>query len=469
VRYVSTRGEAPVLGFEDVLLTGLARDGGLYVPESWPEFSAAEIRAMAGKSYREIALEVMMPFVGDAIDRPAMAEMVDRAYDSFDHRAVVPLRQIGDNDWLLELFHGPTLAFKDVAMQLLGRLFDHVLSRRGERVTIVGATSGDTGSAAIEGCRGRDAIDIFILYPHGRVSDIQRRQMTTTGDPNVHCIALDGTFDDCQDLLKALFNDGGFRDRLRLSAVNSINWARVMAQIVYYFAAAVRLGGPDRPMAFTVPTGNFGDIFAGYAAQRMGLPIQLLRVATNRNDILARFFSSGDYRMGEVSPTMSPSMDIQISSNFERLLFDLCDRDGTAVHTKMAAFKQSGAFSVDPEQLATARQVFDAHRVDEDETLDTISESYRAAGLLIDPHTAIGIKAAAVKRPDPTIPMISLATAHPAKFPESVARAVGLRPRLPARLAGLLERDENRVRLGNDFDAVRRFISDNARILRNGS
>jgi len=466
VRYVSTRGEAPVLGFEDVLLTGLARDGGLYVPESWPEFSAAEIKAMAAKSYREIALDVMMPFVGDAVERSAMAAMIDGAYDSFDHRAVVPLRQIGDNDWLLELFHGPTLAFKDVAMQLLGRLFDHVLSSRGERVTIVGATSGDTGSAAIEGCRGRDAIDIFIIYPHGRVSDIQRRQMTTTGDPNVHCIALDGTFDDCQDLLKALFNDGTFRDQARLSAVNSINWARVMAQIVYYFAAAVRLGGPERPMAFTVPTGNFGDIFAGYAARRMGLPIQLLRVATNRNDILARFFNSGDYRMGEVSPTMSPSMDIQISSNFERLLFELCGRDGTAVHTKMASFKQTGAFSVDAGQLAAARQVFDAYSVDEDATLDTISAVYREAGLLIDPHTAVGITASAADRPDPAVPMISFATAHPAKFPESVARAVGLRPRLPARLAGLLERTESRVRLGNDFNAVRQFITANARIMR---
>ena len=466
MRYVSTRGEAPVLGFEDVLLTGLARDGGLYVPESWPEFSAAEIKAMAAKSYREIALDVMMPFVGDAVERSAMAAMIDGAYDSFDHRAVVPLRQIGDNDWLLELFHGPTLAFKDVAMQLLGRLFDHVLSSRGERVTIVGATSGDTGSAAIEGCRGRDAIDIFIIYPHGRVSDIQRRQMTTTGDPNVHCIALDGTFDDCQDLLKALFNDGTFRDQARLSAVNSINWARVMAQIVYYFAAAVRLGGPERPMAFTVPTGNFGDIFAGYAARRMGLPIQLLRVATNRNDILARFFNSGDYRMGEVSPTMSPSMDIQISSNFERLLFELCGRDGTAVHTKMASFKQTGAFSVDAGQLAAARQVFDAYSVDEDATLDTISAVYREAGLLIDPHTAVGITASAADRPDPAVPMISFATAHPAKFPESVARAVGLRPRLPARLAGLLERTESRVRLGNDFNAVRQFITANARIMR---
>jgi len=464
VRYVSTRGRAPVLGFEAVLLAGLARDGGLYVPEAWPALDRARLAAFAGRPYHEVAAEVMTPFVAGAIPSADFAGMVREAYSAFAHPAVAPLNQIGVNDWVLELFHGPTLAFKDFALQLLGRLLDHVLRRRGERVTVVGATSGDTGSAAIEACRGRDAIDIFILHPHGRVSEVQRRQMTTVVDANVHNIAVDGTFDDCQALVKAMFNDLPFRDALRLSAVNSINWARVMAQIVYYITAAVALGAPHRSVSFCVPTGNFGDVFAGYAAGRMGLPIERLVVATNRNDILARFFASGDYRTGKVEPTISPSMDIQVSSNFERLLFDLCGRDGAAVAAYMQELIAAGGFRVGANQMAEARVLFDAARIDEAETSATIADVMQRTGWLADPHTAVGVAAARHRRGDPAVPMVTLATAHPAKFPAAVAQACGIRPALPPSLAAVMQRAERCERLPNDLARVEAYVRERSRV-----
>ena len=464
MRYVSTRGRAPALSFEDALLAGLARDGGLYVPEAWPGLDAKALAAFAGRPYHEVATAVMLPFLGGAIRDAEFAALVQDAYATFDHPAVAPLVQLGPADWVLELFHGPTLAFKDVALQVLGRLFDHVLTRRGARVTIVGATSGDTGSAAIEACRGREAVEVFILHPYGRVSEVQRRQMTTVADANVHNIAIDGTFDDCQALVKAMFNDQPFRDRLQLSAVNSINWARVMAQIVYYVTAAVALGGPARKVAFSVPTGNFGDIFAGYAAAQMGLPIERLIVATNRNDILARFFQGGEYRMGEVAPTMSPSMDIQVSSNFERLLFELCQRDGGAVESYMRDFAAGGGFKVNQGELAAARERFVGCRVDEAETARTIARIYAETGWLPDPHTAVGLAAARRHRPDPSVPLVTLATAHPAKFPAAVEQSSGVRPALPARLAPVMERVERYERLPNDLRTVQTFITSRARL-----
>ena len=454
LRYISTRGDAPALGFEDVLLTGLARDGGLYLPETWPTFSAAEIEAMSGLSYADLALKVMSPFVGDDIPEAEFAKMIKEAYAGFDHQAVAPLRQLDHNEWLMELFHGPTLAFKDFALQLLGRLLDRTLTKRGSRATIVGATSGDTGSAAIEACRDRDAIDIFILHPKGRVSEVQRRQMTTVTSANVHNIAIEGTFDDCQAMVKAMFNNLEFRDEMKLSAVNSINWARVMAQIVYYFHAGVALGAPHREMTFSVPTGNFGDVFAGYCARQMGLPIKQLIVATNRNDILARFFQTGSYSKGTVLPTMSPSMDIQVSSNFERLLFDMVDRDGDRIRALMAALDQSGEFDVDADRLAESQKLFTGLAVDEEQTLNVIRQVGESTGTAVDPHSAIGVAAGRVARRDPTSPLVSLATAHPAKFPDSVEKATGQRPTLPASLADLLEREERYEVLPNDLGAV---------------
>ena len=463
MRYVSTRGAAPVLGFEDVLLAGLARDGGLYVPESWPQFSADDWRKLKGLSYADLAVAVMAPFIGGAIPRAEFSRLVHDAYAGFSHRAVTPLRQSGTEEWVLELFHGPTLAFKDCALQLLGRLFDHVLAKRKARVTIVGATSGDTGSAAIEACRGRDAADIFILFPHGRVSEIQRRQMTTVGEANVHAIAVQGTFDDCQAMVKAMFDDAAFRDRHHLSAVNSINWARVMAQIVYYVQAALALGAPDRAVSFAVPTGNFGDIFAGYAAKQMGLPIANLCIATNTNDILARFLETGAYEMGSVVPTLSPSMDIQVSSNFERLLFDLCGRDGAGIAGRMGSLKQSGAFRVPPDQLKAMRALFSAARVSEDETLATMAREWRETGVLVDPHSAVGLAAGRHVRGASEEPWVHLATAHPAKFPDAVERATGERPPLPPHMAGLLTRPERYDVLGNDLATVQAYIAGRAR------
>ena len=464
MRYVSTRGRAPVLGFEEVLLAGLARDGGLYVPETWPTLNAEVLKGFAGRPYHEVAVAVMTPFVEGTIPNGEFANLVREAYAGFGHSAVAPLMQLDGNDWVLELFHGPTLAFKDFALQLLGRLLDHVLRHRRERVTVVGATSGDTGSAAIEACRGRDAIDIFILHPAGRVSEVQRRQMTTVQDANVHNIAIDGTFDDCQALVKAMFNDLPFRDALRLSAVNSINWARVMAQIVYYVTAAVALGAPYRSVAFSVPTGNFGDVFAGYAAHAMGLPVERLIVATNRNDILARFFAGGDYRVGEVVPTISPSMDIQVSSNFERLLFDLCGRDGTTVETYMQELGASGGFRVSANQLASARRLFEACRVDEAETKATIAAVQHASGWLADPHTAVGLAAAKHRRGSAATPMITLATAHPAKFPDAVEQAAGIRPALPARMASLMQSSERYDRLPNDVGRIEAYVRERSRV-----
>ena len=464
LRYVSTRGGAAAQDFTGVLMAGLASDGGLYLPEAWPQLAPADWQALAGKPYAEAAFRVLRPFTAGALDDAVLARLTAEAYAQFDHAAVCPLVQIAPSRWLLELFHGPTLAFKDVAMQLLGRLFDHVLTARGERMTIVGATSGDTGSAAIEACRGRDAIDIFILHPHERTSEVQRRQMTCVTDGNVHNIAVRGTFDDCQALVKAMFNDAPFRERMRLSAVNSINWARVMAQVVYYATAAVALGGPARPVRFSVPTGNFGDVFAGYTAARMGLPVAGLTVATNRNDILARVFASGSYRKGEVSRTMSPSMDIQVSSNFERLLFDACGRDGAKVAALMQGLDADGGFELGS-LLQQAAPLFTAAAVDEAETLETIAATHRSTGRLIDPHTAVGV-AAAERTAEDAVPMVVLSTAHPAKFPDAVERATGLRPPLPERLADLYERPERYEVLDADLAQIQAHVAQRARIVR---
>ncbi|MDD9876042.1 MAG: threonine synthase [Magnetovibrio sp.] len=464
MHYVSTRGENAGLTFDDVLLAGLARDGGLYVPEEWPAFGAAEIAAWKDLSYVELAMKVMTPFVGDALAEAELRRIVTDAYSHFDTPEVAPLKPIGHNEWLMELFHGPTLAFKDVALQFLGPLFDHVLAARGERICIVGATSGDTGSAAIEACRDRDNIDIFILYPHERVSEVQRRQMTTVGAANVHTIALEGTFDDCQDAVKALFNDIPFRDRMKLSAVNSINWARIMAQIVYYFWGALKVGGPETPVTFAVPTGNFGNVFAGYAAAQMGLPVKQLIVGSNANDILTRFFETGAMKIGQVVPTISPSMDIQISSNFERLLHELYRRDGAKVAQTMATFRDEGRFAVEAEVLAAARELFDGGRFDDEQTRILIDAHYVATDELLDPHTAVGLSAGRALRKDTAVPMIALATAHPAKFPDAVEDATYRRPDLPAHLADLYERDERINVLANDLDAVRAFIEDRVEV-----
>lgn len=458
MKYVSTRGEAPVLAFDDVLLAGLAEDGGLYVPEEWPQFFADDLTAMAGRSYAEIAFQVIRPFVGGTIADADLERMTDETYAGFDHPAVAPLKQIGTNDWLMELFQGPTLAFKDFALQLVGRMFAHVLEARGERVTIVGATSGDTGSAAIEACRDQENIDIFILFPEGRVSPVQQRQMTTVESANVHAIAVDGTFDDCQDLVKGMFNDAQFRKAQNLSAVNSINWARVMIQIVYYVVAAVRLGAPERQVSFAVPTGNFGNVFAGWAAWKCGLPIDRLVVGTNSNDILCRFFETGEMKMSGVEPTLSPSMDIQVSSNFERLLFDMLGGDGAAVRDWIDEFRKSGVVSVDDSRLAAAREKFSAARLDDDGTQRVIREMFETTGELLDPHSAIGVDAARQCRGDKAVPMVALATAHPAKFPAAVAAATGIHPALPERMSDLFDREETFDTLPNDIGAVQDFV-----------
>jgi threonine synthase len=462
MRYVSTRGEAPELGFCDALLTGLARDGGLYVPAEWPQFSAADIRAMRGLSYADLAIKVLTPYLGGEIDAATFARIVREAYAAFDHPAVCPLVQIGADRFVLELFHGPTLAFKDVAMQLLARLMDHVLSERGQRATIAGATSGDTGGAAIEAFGGRDRTDIFILFPERRVSQVQQRQMTTSPHANVHALAVEGNFDDCQALVKDMFNDHAFRDRLALSGVNSINWARIMAQIVYYFSSALSLGAPDRPVSFTVPTGNFGDIFAGYAAKRMGLPVERLVIATNDNDILARTFETGTYEMRGVVATSSPSMDIQVSSNFERLLFEAAGRDAAMVKRYMDGLKQSGAFTIDPAPLARVRAEFAAGRSDMATTAATIRDVLAQCGYLADPHTAAGLHVADSIE-NSAASMIVLATAHPAKFPAAVLDASGIEPKLPSRLSDLMTRKENFTVLPSSSKMVKDYISRHSR------
>lgn len=460
VEYVSTRGKAPLLPFDDVLLAGLARDGGLYVPETWPLLSADDIRAFQGMSYADLAVRVMSPFIGGTIPEADFADLVKEAYLGFSHPAVAPLKELNRNDWLLELFHGPTLAFKDYAMQLLGRLFDYVLTRRGQKALIVGATSGDTGSAAIEAFRDRAATQIVILHPKGRVSEVQRRQMTTVGSANVYNLAIEGTFDDCQDLVKAMFNDLAFRDEMALSGVNSINWARIMAQIVYYFAAASALGAPDREVAFSVPSGNFGNVFAGYAAARMGLPIAQLVVGSNRNDILAQFFRTATMTIGSVEPTLSPSMDIQISSNFERLLFELHKRNGAEIVTLMENFRKDGRLQVADDVWRTARTLFDGASFDDTATTATIARVYAETGELLDPHSAIGVAAGREARKYPAVPMVSLATAHPAKFPDAVKAASGLHPALPAALADLFERKERYHVLPNESETVKAFVRD---------
>jgi len=465
MKYMSTRGEAPVIGFADALLAGLARDGGLYVPEVWPHFSAAEIRAMRGLSYPELAVRLLTPFLGGEVSPQVFERLAREAYATFRHEAVCPIVQLGANTFVLELFHGPTLAFKDVAMQLLARLMDHVLAERGQRATIAGATSGDTGGAAIDAFAGRDRTDIFILFPHGRVSPVQQRQMTTHTASNVHALAVEGNFDDCQGLVKDMFNDHGFRDRVALSGVNSINWARIMAQIVYYFSSAISLGSPDRPVSFTVPTGNFGDIFAGYAAKRMGLPIERLVIATNDNDILARTLSSGEYRMQGVVETTSPSMDIQISSNFERLLFEAGGRDAGMVRSYMGGLKQSGAFTIDPEALSRVRAEFDAGRTTVAEAAETIRATLEANGYLLDPHTATALHVARRQAASQT-PMIVLATAHPAKFPAAVEAACGVVPALPDWLAGMMDAEERYTVLPSDLKMVEDYISRRARATR---
>jgi threonine synthase len=467
VLHISTRGEAPALSFCDALLAGLARDGGLYVPESYPRLSQDEIASFAGKPYASVAKTVMGALVGGEIPQAALDGMIDAAYAGFRHPAVCPLVQIGDNLFVQELFHGPTLAFKDVAMQLLGRMMDHVLTERGQRATIVGATSGDTGGAAIEAFRGLSQVDIFILYPHGRVSEVQRRQMTTVDAPNVHALAINGDFDDCQALVKAMFNHHAFRDELRLSGVNSINWGRIAAQVVYYFTAAASLGAPGRPVSFSVPTGNFGDVLAGWVAKRMGLPIERLVVATNINDILVRTVHTGAYQATGVTPTTSPSMDIQVSSNFERLLFEVHGRDGAAIRHMMGSLAQSKRFDVEPGPLDAIRGEFDAVAVSEDATAGEIAAVWQQAGYLLDPHTAIGVDAARRGlEGDPRTPMVVLGTAHPAKFPDAVRAASGVHPALPAHLSDLLERKELFTRLPNLQGDVERFIRGKARAVR---
>ncbi len=458
MRYISTRGMAPARDFSDVLLAGLAEDGGLFVPEAWPHFSPADFRAMRGLSYADLATRVMQPFAGDAIGFADLSRICREAYADFGHPAVVPLVQLESHLFVQELFHGPTLAFKDMAMQVLGRLFDHVLTRRDARVTIVGATSGDTGSAAIEACAGRERVDIMILHPHGRTSAVQRRQMTTVTAANVGNIAIEGTFDDCQDLVKAMFADAPFRREMRLSAVNSINWARIAAQIPYYIAAALALGAPDREVAFSVPTGNFGNVLAAWAARRMGLPMARLIVGSNRNDILTRFLNGNDMSMRPVEPSLSPSMDIQVSSNFERLLFELLDRDAGLTRETVQSFRTSGRMPVADPVWHRARTLFHGFRLDDPGTEAEMRRLHQSTGYLADPHTAIGVAAARAIGCHGGVPIVAMATAHPAKFPDAVERATGIHPPLPPRMADLFEREEHFTVLPNEIGAVETMV-----------
>ncbi|WP_417808411.1 threonine synthase [Thioclava sp.] len=464
MRYVSTRGQAPVLNFGDAMLTGLARDGGLYVPETVPQFSSDEIAALAGQPYEEVAYRVMKPFVSETFSEEELRGAIKRAYAGFDHAARAPMVQLAPNHFLLELFHGPTLAFKDFAMQVIGQLFQIELAKRDQKITIVGATSGDTGSAAIEAFRGLDNVDLFILFPHGRVSEVQRRQMTTPIEGNVHALAMDGDFDDCQGKLKDMFNDFTFRDEVGLAGVNSINFARVLAQIVYFFTAAVALGAPHRKISFTVPTGNFGDIFAGFLAKEMGLPIERLVIATNQNDILHRCLEVGDYTKRGVTPSISPSMDIEVSSNFERALFWAYGKDGAAISALMDELKTDGSFTVSPNAIGALRAVYDSGAVGEGRTMEEIGDSLRETGELLCPHSAVGVNVAkeALAR-DPSTPMVTLATAHPAKFPDAVEEATGIRPALPSRMADLFERDERVTRVPNDLAALEALIRERRR------
>lgn len=469
MHYISTRGASARLDFVEAMLAGLARDGGLYVPYSWPRLSPATIAGFAGRPYAEVAVEVVKPFVGSAIAEADLARIAHEAYGTFRHPAVAPLVQLGDNLFVLELFHGPTLAFKDLAMQFVARLMDHVLKQRGERTTIVVATSGDTGGAAVEAFRGRAQVDVVALYPHGRISDVQRWMMTTPTDENVHCIAVEGTFDDCQALVKAMFNHHAFRDRVRLSGVNSINWARLVSQAVYYFTSAVALGAPHRKIAFTVPTGNFGDVYAGYVASKMGLPIDRLVVATNVNDILARTFATGDYETRKVVATSSPSMDIQVSSNFERLLYETCGRDAAKVNALMGSLAQSGRFTVPGEALKEMRALFSADRADEQEVDAEIRAWMKEASYCADPHTAVALAVAEKETRDPKVPMVVLSTAHPAKFPDAVKAACGVDPGLPDWLSDLPKKAERFTVLPADQAKIEEFVAGASRAAREGA
>jgi threonine synthase len=457
MKYISTRGNAPRLDFEGATLAGLASDGGLYVPEHWPRFSAEEIAAMRGLSYAELAVKVMSPFVAGSLTETELRELCQAAYGRFSHAAVTPLVQLDAQHWLLELFHGPTLAFKDVALQLLGELFQKFLGGSEKAITIIGATSGDTGSAAIDGVAGRERIEIFMLHPHDRISDVQRRQMTTVLAPNVHNIAIEGSFDDAQAMVKAMFNDPEINGQLNISAVNSINWARLMAQVVYYFAAALKLGAPERAVAFAVPTGNFGDVFAGYVAAQMGLPVERLIVATNVNDILHRALSRGDYSVLGVTPTDAPSMDIQVSSNFERLLFDLEGRDGSTTAARMKWFEQMGKMVLSADMRKRAA-FFSSARADADDMAGAMRWAHEACGQIIDPHTAIGLHGARMADISRDIPVVTLATAHPAKFRDAVEKATGSRPTLPGRIGNLFEREERFEILPGDYGKIRSYI-----------
>ncbi len=464
MKYISTRGNAPKLAFDDVLLAGLARDGGLYLPETWPTLTRDEIAAMKDMTYTQVAVKVMAPFVEGAVSIEDLTNIVNETYGAFDGEDPAPVVKLADNEYVLELFHGPTLAFKDYALQFLGRMFDHVLAKRGASLTIAGATSGDTGSAAIEACRDRDAIEIFILHPEGKVSEVQRRQMTTVLSDNVHNIALKGNFDDCQNTVKALFADEQFRDTVHLSAVNSINWARIMAQVVYYFWAAIKVGSPDTPVSFAVPTGNFGNVFAGYVAKQMGLDINQFVVGSNANDILIRFIESGRMESKGVVETSSPSMDIQISSNFERFMFELLDRDADALNALMDEFKNTGKFSVTDAFMARLKGMVDGERFDDAGTAKLIGDIHKETGYLLDTHSAIGVGAARARRWDASVPMVALATAHPAKFPDAVEAASGVHPALPDFLSDLYEREERSVTLDNQFDAIQGYIEDTLKV-----
>lgn len=458
MQYVSTRGSAPTLDFAGVTLAGLANDGGLYVPAEWPLFSRDEIASMRGLPYAELAARVMQPFVGDCLTPESLRGLTAKAYGRFAHAAVTPLTQLDERQWLLELFHGPTLAFKDVALQMLGLLFEEFLAREDGTLTIVGATSGDTGSAAIDAVAGLDRVEIFMLHPKGRVSDVQRRQMTTVRAPNVHNIAIDGSFDDAQAMVKRIFADRDVTAKHRIGAVNSINWARLMAQVVYYFAASLQLGGPEREVAFSVPTGNFGDVFAGHVAERIGLPIKRLIVATNTNDILYRALSNGDYSTGTVTPTAAPSMDIQVSSNFERLLFDVGGRDGIALAEQMRGFEASKAMQLTNAQRDGAAALFTSMRADEDDMARAMRWACEDCAEIVDPHTAIGLHAARAVELPHDVPVVTLATAHPAKFPDAVERSTGTRPSLPARVGDLFAREEAYTELPGTYEAVRDHI-----------
>ncbi len=460
MKYISTRGLAPLAGFEEVLLTGLAPDGGLYVPRSWPKLTADDIAALRTRPYAEVAARIIAQFTGDAFNAAQLLEIARAVYGRFDHADVAPLIKAGAEDWILELFHGPTLAFKDFAMQFLGRLFDAVLERRGERLTIIAATSGDTGAAAIDALKACAHVDIVVLHPEGRVTDVQRRMMTCVDAANVQNIAVAGSFDDCQASVKELFADHGFVSKVRLGGVNSINWARIAAQTVYYFTAAVAISEAGEGVSFVVPTGNFGDVFSGYVAKKMGLNIDRLVVATNANDILHRAMTSGEYAPADVEPTISPSMDIQVASNFERLLFEVVGRDADVLRAKMSNFKRDGAMRLSAGEREAISADFLSYATSEDETMRELRRHFEATGALIDPHTAVARTAAQALRGAGVLSgkVVSLSTAHPAKFPDAVTQAAGTAPELPPALRDLFDRPESMTKIANDTDAIKQAI-----------